>query len=145
MDGTPASYGLNLWINGEQQPTIQSRPKAYHWGTIDAPGNASNIPLLLDSRWRGGGPFYDYAYAYQAANVPDDYTASTGNGETTGYATYEMEHFAFPRHGKRVNSVFFDGPAHLVKLKDLWGLQWHRQWDVNAWRTKPNLFPAWMN
>jgi prepilin-type N-terminal cleavage/methylation domain-containing protein len=62
IDGTPSSYGLNLWIYWAHQD-IQSRPKAYHWGTIDAPGNASNIPLLLDSRWRGGGPFYDNAYA----------------------------------------------------------------------------------
>jgi prepilin-type N-terminal cleavage/methylation domain-containing protein/prepilin-type processing-associated H-X9-DG protein len=143
IDDTPSSYGFNLWCywaHGE----IQDRPQAYHWGTINAPGNVSNIPLMLDARWRGGGPMYDLVVAYQPSNVPDNYTTTTGNGDTTGYATYEMECFAFPRHGQRVNSVFFDGSAESVRLKQLWTLQWSRVWDVNEWETKVQ-FPSWMN
>jgi hypothetical protein len=143
IDNTPSSYGLNLWAYWAHGD-IQGRPQAYHWGTINVPGNATSIPLMLDSRWRGGGPFYDNVIAYQPANVPDDYTASTGDGETTGYASYEMEHFAFGRHGKRIISVFFDGSARSVLLKELWSLKWHRDWDQEAWRTKVK-FPSWMH
>jgi prepilin-type N-terminal cleavage/methylation domain-containing protein/prepilin-type processing-associated H-X9-DG protein len=143
IDDTPSSYGLNLWSYWAHED-IQGRPQANHWGTINQQ-SSSNIPLMLDSRWRGGGPSYTNTEAYQPSNVPDNYTVTTGNGETTGFAGYEMEHFAFPRHGNRVNTVFFDGSAHAVPLKQLWTLQWSRDWDVNKWASIPNLFPGWMN
>jgi len=143
IDGTPASVGLNLWSYSAHE-TIQGRAASNHWGTINIPGgyNVANIPLMLDSRWRGGGPHYDEVVDYQPSNVPDNYTEISGD-DNTGFSTYEMEHFAFPRHGMRVNSVFFDGSAHSVRLRELWTLQWHRNWDTTAWQEKVQ-FPGWI-
>jgi prepilin-type N-terminal cleavage/methylation domain-containing protein/prepilin-type processing-associated H-X9-DG protein len=149
IDGTPSSYGLNLWVYNLPGASLQGRVAANHWRKIDLQGSAwssSSIPLMLDSRWRGGGPSYDETVeAYQASNVPDDYTDTSGNGETTGYAGFEMEHFVFPRHGKRANAVFFDGSAHGNRLKDYWSLQWHRNWNVSQQSTTYPTLPSWLN
>jgi prepilin-type N-terminal cleavage/methylation domain-containing protein/prepilin-type processing-associated H-X9-DG protein len=141
INDNPSSYGLNLWAYWAQGD-IQGRPQAYHWGTINVPQPALT-PLMLDSRWRGGGPSYDDVVSYQPSNVPDDYTVTDGDGETTGFAVYEMEHFAVPRHAKWVNTVFFDGSAHSVLLTQLWSLAWNRDWNTSEWTTKVT-FPAWM-
>jgi prepilin-type N-terminal cleavage/methylation domain-containing protein len=151
VDGTPGSYGLNLWVY-YTQADIQGRPGTNDWGSISAVGgyNSANIPLMLDSRWRGGGPDYASVVQWQASDQPDAYSVSSGTGDGSasaapnGFAEYEMEHFAFiNRHGKRENSLFIDGSAHGLKVKELWGLQWSRAWDVNEWTTKE--FPAWVN
>ena len=147
VDNTPSSYGLNLWVYNIPGTELQGRIAANHWRKISATGgyNVSNIPLMADARWRGGGPTYDEgAQAYQPSNVPDNYTATDGNGETSGYASFEMEHFVFPRHGRRNNVAFIDGSASPVLLKQFWSLQWHRNWNVNAWQTEVT-FPSWLN
>jgi len=135
------SYGFNLW--GHNAPTdIQNRPKEYHWGTINVPGNPSNIPLQLDSRWRGGGPFYDIVNRYKISPVEDDYSDPSNSDPL------EMQHFAFPRHNKRTQAVFFDGSARSFRVKELWSFKWHRQWDTEAYLRTPysiNISAAWLN
>ena len=143
IDDEPSSVGLNLWVYWAHQ-NIQGRGESNHWGTINIPGgySATTIPLMLDSRWRGGGPHYDDVPSFQPSNVPDDYTVTSGD-DSSGFSVYEMEHFAFPRHGKYVNATFLDGSAHAVRVRDLWGLQWHRYWDTSLWTSKVQ-FPAWL-
>jgi prepilin-type N-terminal cleavage/methylation domain-containing protein/prepilin-type processing-associated H-X9-DG protein len=146
IDGeTLSSYGLNLWVYSAPYD-LQNRPAAYHWRNINnINGNASNIPLELDSRWRGGGPDYGLLSQFKPSSAPDAYDNTSGNGNTGGFADLEMQHFALPRHGnKRVNAVFIDGSAHSQKVKDLWGLKWSRNWDENAWTSKVQ-WPGWLN
>jgi prepilin-type N-terminal cleavage/methylation domain-containing protein/prepilin-type processing-associated H-X9-DG protein len=146
IDGTPSSYGLNLWAYNIPGASLQGREAADHWRKINVPGDSSIIPLMLDSRWRGGGPTYDETVeAYQASNVPDNYTDTSGNGETGGFANFEMEHFVFPRHGQRANVVYFDGSAHGVRLRDYWTQRWNLNWDVNQWATTYPTLPSWIN
>jgi len=144
VDGELSSYGLNLWVYNAQSD-LQGRPAAYHWKNINnLAGNVATIPLQLDSRWRGGGPFNGIGCTlaqYKAPDNPDSYDSTGGNGETSGYAGFEMEHFALARHGKRVNAVFIDGSAHGQKIKELWGLNWSRNWDPSV---TPS-WPAWLN
>lgn len=45
------------------------------------------------------------------------------------------------RHSGFVNGVFMDGSARPVRLKGLWGLKWHRQFDVQNKRPE---WPQWM-
>lgn len=137
-DSEVASYGLNLWAYSAPAD-IQGRPRAYHWAKINVPGDPSQIPLQLDSRWRGGGPWYGARSKYMPSTKADDYSVPGA-----GFEDQEMEHFAFARHGQRINATFFDGSTRSVKLRDLWGLKWHREWDTEAWRTRVQ-FPAWMN
>lgn len=137
QDGEAASYGANLWFYSAEED-IQGRAKEWHWAR---PGNAvvtTETPLMGDSMWRGGGPYYSSRIAYSPSQAAG-YYSNPGN-----YASYEMEHFAFPRHdGKRVQWAFFDGSARSVRARDLWSLRWHQQWDPDYYKTAVN-FPSWL-
>ena len=146
IDGTPSSYGLNLWVYWAHGD-IQNRPQAYHWGSINTlQGNVANIPLQLDARWRGGGPDYGLLTQYKPSNKSDAYDDTSGNGNSGGFADLEMQHFADPRHGnlKRDNVVFIDGSTRGIKTRELWSLKWSRNWDPNKYTTVPDLFPGWL-
>jgi prepilin-type processing-associated H-X9-DG protein len=153
VDGTASSYGLNLWAYDAQGP-IQGRPAEYHWKNINhLAGNTANIPLELDSRWRGGGPDNGPTAAivsFLPPDQPDQYSNSSGTGDGSasappnGFASYEIQHFAFAnRHGNRLNALFMDGSAHSQHVIDLWKLKWSRNWDENAWTDQK--FPSWIN
>ncbi len=131
-----ASYGANLWMY-DAQDDIQGRLKEWHWGSIGAASAASQVPLMGDSSWRGGGPHYASRIAYSPPDKPGDYS----NNES--YASYEMQHFALPRHGKRTQFAFFDGSAHSVAIRELWSLKWHRDWDTESYKNLVQ-FPAWL-
>jgi prepilin-type N-terminal cleavage/methylation domain-containing protein/prepilin-type processing-associated H-X9-DG protein len=131
-----ASYGMNNWAY--DAPTdLQGRIKALHWGSFNVPGDTSKIPLQLDSMWRGGGPWYGARTAYAPSNKPGDYS------DESNFAAFEMQHFAFLRHGKRNNILYFDGSARATLVSDYWGLKWHREWDTEAWHTQIQ-FPTWL-
>lgn len=131
-----ASYGANLWMY-DAQDDIQGRLKEWHWGSPNAIQETTITPLMGDSSWRGGGPHYANRIAYSPPDVPGEYS------NTEGYASYEMQHFALPRHRNRAQFVFFDGSARQVRLRELWALKWHRDWDVNAYQTVVK-FPGWL-
>ena len=132
-----ASYGMNNW--GYSAPSdIQGRVKEWHWGSLSSASEPSSIPLQLDAMWRGGGPWYGDRIAYAPSNKPGDYS-DEGN-----FAAYEMQHFAIGRHDKRSQILFFDGSARGLKIRSLWSLKWHREWDTDAYRSKVQ-FPAWIN
>ena len=122
-NGELGSYGANLWIYRCQVPEIQGRLQANHWAKLQASTQPTQTPLMADSMWRGGGPYYE--------GGQESYGAATQPGISSGDAGREMEHFTVPRHGsgKRTQMVFFDGSASALKVKDLWGLKWHRNWD----------------
>jgi prepilin-type N-terminal cleavage/methylation domain-containing protein/prepilin-type processing-associated H-X9-DG protein len=123
-----ASYGANLWMYNAKDD-IQGRRKEYHWNTINPPGPTPDIPLMADSTWRGGGPHYDTRVAYSPPPRPGDYAT------TSGFESYEMQHFTVPRHKNRTQMVFFDGSVRPVQLRDLWSLKWHRKWDTEAYKS----------
>ena len=137
-NGELGSYGANLWMY-DAQTDIQGRPKEAHWGKISGPSQTTDVPLMLDSMWRGGGPHYDERIAYMPTGQPGVYTSDSA------YANYEMEHFCVPRHGsgKRTQVLFFDGSARALRVRDLWGLTWSRSWDPNNYQTAIS-FPAWL-
>jgi len=125
-----SSYGINNWVyNPEPNITdIQNRPTRLNWRKLDVP-NPTEVPLFADSMWRGGGP--------RETDQPPAF-----NGEWLG-GDAEFHHFAFARHGKGINLLFFDSSVRPVRAKDLWKLKWHREFDVDYYaRVK---FPAWMN
>lgn len=134
-NGELGSYGANLWIYNATTD-IQGRPREYHWAKINAPTKPTETPLMLDSMWRGGGPWYGPHDAYSPATQP---------GVSSKEAEREMEHFNVPRHGsgKRTQVVFFDGSAKAIKVKQLWSLKWHREWDQDYY-LQAVPFPAWL-
>jgi prepilin-type N-terminal cleavage/methylation domain-containing protein/prepilin-type processing-associated H-X9-DG protein len=135
-NGEPGSYGANLWMY-HTTVDIQKRVAANHWGKLASALLPTQTPLMLDSMWRGGGPYWE--------GGPETYAASTQPGVSSGDANREMEHFTVPRHGsgKRTQVVFFDGSASAIKVKDLWGLKWHRNWD-QTYYIDNYVLPGWV-
>jgi prepilin-type N-terminal cleavage/methylation domain-containing protein len=138
-NGELASYGANLWIYN-MPVDEQGRSRADAWRKMSAPPSPTQVPLMLDSMWRGGGPHYDTRIAYMPTGQPGVYT------DPEGYADYEMQHFCVPRHGanNRTQLVFFDGSAATIKIKNLYGLAWSKSWDTTYYLTSVP-FPAWLN
>lgn len=124
-----SSYGINNWVYNPRPGVndIQGRPTRYNWRKFDVP-QPSITPLFGDAMWRGGGPTHNSA-------IPQF------NGQWSG-AGAEFHHFAFARHGKGTQWVFFDGSARFSRTRDLWKLPWHREFDVGH-HTRLR-FPAWM-
>ena len=124
---TRASYGNNNWLYNARTD-IQGRRKAWHWRTMDPAGfDLHQIPMFMDTMWRGGGPF-------RQRMAPPQY-----NGEWTGYGE-EMKHFAMDRHNGGIQGVFMDHSVQHVPIKKLWKLKWHRAYDQAY---KPS-WPRWM-
>lgn len=131
-----ASYGMNSWVydTPADLTELQGRATTNNWRRISGPNQPSEVPLMADAMWRGGGP---------------DTTGLRGerpafNGQWSGY-DYDFKHFAIQRHTKGVNIVFFDGATGYRRVTDLWKLRWHRSFDVNyASKQGENFFPEWM-
>jgi prepilin-type N-terminal cleavage/methylation domain-containing protein len=130
------SYGANCWIF-QTKDNIQQRPAAWHWGTINDARSVNNIPVFLDSMWRGGGPFYRGGNINSNRISPPDYNGQWQPHRWNG----EMRHFCIDRHKQCINSVFMDWSVRKVGLKELWKLKWHREFDTSGW---PGVWPEWM-
>jgi hypothetical protein len=87
--------------------------------------------------WRGGGPWYGPLQAYTPSRRKGDYDSPSN------FYDYEMQHFAFPRHGSRTEVLFMDASVRHLPVRDLWKLLWHREWDRGVWGARVQ-FPSWM-
>ena len=130
-----ASYGINCWLyNGNRpQNAIKSWKKT---GALKAP---QNIPILLDSKWRGGLPEPTDTPLPSASVIVDqfgvDVIASIDYGE--------MAHFQMKRHKHGINAVFADNSIRSIEPKELWTLKWHK--DFNTGHGRANLtWEEWM-
>ena len=145
------SYGMNNWVFNRPSGggALQGRPDILHWGRMDAKGG-NQIPLFLDSMWRGGGPFYQGGSFNSQRIKPPSYNGQWGdNGNLTGTAGgfgHEMKHFCIDRHSKAVNGVFFDLSTRKIPLKHLWRLKWHKEFNTNGYLANgAEVWPDWMS
>ncbi|MBI2926157.1 MAG: prepilin-type N-terminal cleavage/methylation domain-containing protein [Verrucomicrobia bacterium] len=124
-----SSYGINNWVYDPPANVreIQGRQTKWNWRTFNVP-KPTQVPLFADSMWRGGGPHH--------TQRPPRF-----NGEWAGYDA-EFHHFAMARHRKGINVLAFDGSARYHRARDLWQLQWHREFDVSY--SERISFPDWM-
>jgi hypothetical protein len=119
------SYGINNWCY-DLRPGVDNvwgmqGAQRRSWRRIDQRG-AANIPMFLECwRW-GGGPV-----SRRDPAPPDEEVR-----HNTGFGRYCLN-----RHAYTINICFMDGTVRRVRLKGLWDLQWHREYDV----TDP--LPAW--
>ncbi|MGC9941461.1 MAG: prepilin-type N-terminal cleavage/methylation domain-containing protein [Verrucomicrobiota bacterium] len=134
-NGEPGSYAANLWIYNTRVD-IQGRSHLNNWRTLGGATLPSQTPLMADGMWRGGGPYYE--------GGAETYQASVQPGVSSGDAGKEMEHFTVPRHGsgKLTQILFFDGSASSTKVKNLWYLKWHRNWDQTY--VQNIILPGWV-
>ena len=69
---TRSSYGNNNWLYNARR-TIQNRNMNWHWRTMDPGGHdMNNIPMFLDTMWRGGGPYHGNNNKIMAGNYNGD-------------------------------------------------------------------------
>ncbi len=142
-DQEECSYGYNLWLFTLPPgvKVLQLRPRDLHFNSSYS-ASTSNVPLFLDSMWRGGGPWYGDPSgrstnpSYQGIRPPDH------NGHWIN-ARHEMMHFAIDRHSGGVNAVFLDGTVRHVGIKGLWSLKWHKKYEDS--RGYVGNWPDWMN
>jgi len=123
------SYGINNWCYDLRPGVtdIWGLPNADRraWRRID-PKGAANIPMFLECwRW-GGGPTTRSDPA-----PPDEATR-----HNTGFGRYCMN-----RHAYTINVCCLDGSVSRVRLKGLWDLKWHREYDM---ATPAPTWPEWM-
>ena len=134
-----SSYSNNNWAYDPlpNVNAIQGRLAVDHWNGFDKIGShaATEIPLFLDSMWRGGGPDHEN---------PNKDQAPSYNGHWMGYG-YESMHFAIERHNRGINIVFFDQHVDSTNNpKDVWTFQWHRRYQKVP-QDRRKTFPSWMN
>jgi len=128
-----SSYGFNVWMF-DANAVVQSRAVSDYWGSRPA-NRPTEIPVMADAMWRGGGPSYSGANKHDRPDF---------NGQWLGTG-YDMMHFAMMRHGKGINVNFLDGSTHHVRIRKLWNLAWHRTFDVSYANAQgASYFPGWM-
>jgi prepilin-type N-terminal cleavage/methylation domain-containing protein len=150
-----SSYGINVWAYNQPQANNQGRAKAGCWGKMDSVRNPTETPLMLDSKWRGGGPGYQPDQSSPAVALRPPAAGLDGKGDDPAQATEpggsagaEIGWFTMSRHGKAINSCFMDGSAGTVRLPKLWEFYWSRNYDptvgaqyLNAYK---NSSAAWI-
>ena len=114
-----SSYGFNVWLY-TANAVVQSRQPSDYW-TCRSVSYPTEVPVMADAMWRGGGPSLYQANKHQRPQFNGQWDSSS----------QDMMHFALWRHGKGVNLSFFDGSVRKVRARKLWSLRWHRTFDVN--------------
>jgi prepilin-type N-terminal cleavage/methylation domain-containing protein/prepilin-type processing-associated H-X9-DG protein len=123
-----SSYGFNVWMY-DAKTVKQNRQLSDYWRGKNVT-QSSDVPLMADAMWRGGGPSLYQANKHQRPQFNGQWESSSE----------DMMHFAMWRHGKGINVAYFDGSARHTRARKLWFLPWHRTFDVNYANT-PGYFP----
>ena len=133
------SYGINNWIHVPPgRDPFFWRPEEYFWRRPDVK-EAAKVPVLLDSWWWSGRP--------KAQDPPPEYECQRTRFPCE--CQDSMHRFCINRHDGYVNGLFADGAVRRIGLKELWALEWHRQYDTTghwtqAGHVRAQDWPQWM-
>jgi prepilin-type processing-associated H-X9-DG protein len=116
-----ASYVINLWVSKYDD--------GRYWRTPYIRG-AEYGPLLLDGQWKDMQPY------------PTDTPSPLEELWWTAGPAHEMRRACLSRHNGAVNALFLDFSVRKVGLKELWELEWHRNWNPDNY--PPPVWPGWM-
>jgi len=134
--GMAGSYALNgyfLNISGNEFESHVSASAGWK-RPYDVSGSV-DIPLFTD------GIRFD--------TWPSSNDGPTATESTSWQTVSQMGRCAINRHNGCVNSLFLDGSARKVGLKELWTLKWHRSFDTSGrWTVAGGVqstdWPQWM-
>ncbi len=130
-----SSYGANDWMYSGINTKVQSKEPANYWKKISRIKHPALTPCQGDAMWRGGAPHFDTSDAHRRPQFNGEWSSSSA----------ELMHFAIARHGKGMQMAFFDGSARKLRLRQLWELQWHPNFNENyVFNQGPTYFPAWI-
>ncbi len=126
-----SGYGMNNWAY-DADSVIQSRQLRGYWKKMDTVTKPSEVPLMADCKWRGGGPGHTPdTTAANAIVPPSSGTDGRGDDPSKRDVSYDMAHFAMKRHGQSVVVSFFDGSSSAIKPYELWEKPWSRNYSIN--------------
>jgi hypothetical protein len=124
------SYGLNLWVTTNSGG---GRGGQQLWRTPNIKA-AGYVPMFLDcARFENICPYR----TDEPPQFDGDFLQSSGNLD-------EMKRACLNRHNMAVNIAFLDFAVRRVRLKELWDLWWHRQWQQDMLNIPPPDWPDWM-
>ena len=144
-DGTEelCSYGMNVWSYSTIHWAMEPDAEEKIWGRFEVEGT-SNVPLFMDSIYRGGFPSYG---GYDRMDMPADEYPNNG----FEHVMDGIRQFAMPRHGSGgkggTNVLFFDLGTRHVDVKEIWTLKWHRNFDTHEYLNNiSSIWPGtWMD
>jgi len=139
--GEPAvSYTLNRWIYGHPAGGSNgAMPYESRWAKPEgAIGYADNAPLLADGLNDSGYPKHTDDPLHYYDEHKQNPGQITGNDMGTGNAGY-MQNFTADRHPHAmINFVFLDWSTRGVRVRDLWKLKWHKDFELGFDPTFPD-------
>ena len=135
--GRKSSYAANSWILDRGAISRGKTVNPRDWGTTNVP-NAYKVPVMGDSFWWHCG-------ISEPNDTPPAYDGQLPNGKGLN----GMRIYCIDRHDGGINILFMDWSVRKVRLKELWTLKWHRNYDTSgSWTkaggVKPNDWPKWM-
>lgn len=133
-EGMYASYGFNEWLCNRPNGVTET---ANYWRKVFGIQRSDNIPIFLDCRW--------YDVWVHSIDVPPPYDGSESNMSGSN----EIRRVCLNRHNEAVNCAFLDWTVRTVDLKELWTLQWHKNYETKdiwtlAGGVTEDQWPDWM-
>jgi prepilin-type N-terminal cleavage/methylation domain-containing protein len=128
MAGDYGSFGLNGWVANDTDGIHEDK----NWRSIHVK-HSYEVPVFVDCQWVDGLP--------EPYDRPPEYD---GECPWQWYGN-AMQSFCINRHNGTVNSVFMDTSARPIGLKELWELNWRRQWVRDRAAAGTPVWPEWMD
>lgn len=138
---TDGSYGYNAWVFDRSFATfagvnVGAGPtpgeEIFLFGSMDGVTNPSNVPFAGDSIWIAGAP------KSFNAGVPN---WSSMNPANPGLVRNRENHYIdwyLERHpNKTINMSFHDGSARQLNRHEIFGLNWHKDYNENFVAPEP--------
>jgi len=128
------SYGTNLWINslGPASPHGWRNQPDRQWKTVLSARLPAQVPMVSDCTWFGTNPISIKDASWPNGGEPTPSRDWWENQDPINFGGwgYDMARVCIDRHGRGVNFVFMDGSSRKVFLKNLWGLKWHKEFEL---------------
>lgn len=131
--GYKGSYGWNAWLQCVMSGNPNDHQDNMVW-KLYYPKKANNIPILVDNN-------KNQNIVPNHSNDPPPYEGADDNVGSDGNC--EIRRACISRHGPgMINGLFCDFTVRKIGHKELWELDWHRNWNPN--NDPPPDWPEWM-
>ena len=124
-------YGMNYWVSDIKGEVAEFYGYDYDkfWKSDLTVGSGKRVPLFMDGIWCGG--------------APEDTDVPRSNEEDFLMDFPDMNRFALKRHSKGPQVIYIDGQGEKTSIKELWKMNWHRQFNTRNFWTLPENDGAW--
>jgi len=133
--GYKGSYGFHDWVTSYVKTGTSDKVKVWNsklWMTTNVKGGA-RVPVIA-------GCVRLYLVNPEHNDEPPAYESDVIFG--SGTAGGETKNYCVNRHNGYMNGAFLDFSARKIGLKEIWELEWHRNWNPN--NDPPPVWPDWM-